>query len=288
MPTPADIIAAKTPLPTALSSAEIRQQLSPGIRARSLFSARTTEAAYLRRVKALLEQYAAGKINAADVRLGMIEQLARLGYDAEAGGFPGDAALGIPPAQRDTLRDLASTMRLKLVIDTNVRQARSVAQTVAGSTPVALALYPGWTLGRVLSRKQPRGDWSLRWQAAYDAVGGAGAAATEMTALKSSPIWAALGAGAGGYTDTLDTPYPPFAFGSGYSWRPASRERCIELGLIAADEPATGPDPASISLAPADSTLAEAFADMPPDWRERAIAGIQATVRVVPLQEVTT
>jgi len=57
-----------------------------------------------------------------------------------------------------------------------------------------------------------------------------------MIALKDSPIWQALGDGAGGYRDTLGNPYPPFAFSSGMAWRGVRRERCIEMGLIGENE----------------------------------------------------
>ena len=67
-----------------------------------------------------------------------------------------------------------------------------------------------------------------------------------MIALKSSPIWAALGAGAGGFRDTLGNPYPPFAYGSGLDWDDVERERCEELGLIGPGEVARVPDAPSI------------------------------------------
>ena len=53
-----------------------------------------------------------------------------------------------------------------------------------------------------------------------------------MVALKSSPIWQALGDGAGGFRDTLGNPYPPFAFGSSYAWVHVDRLEARELGLL--------------------------------------------------------
>jgi hypothetical protein len=269
--------------PTRMGSAEI-SRLAAGVRARALFSARTTEARHLSTLRRVLADMASGKGNAADARLALLRSLQSIGYDPERGGFPGQTD-GIPPAPWGSLRDLSSTPRLKLQLDTNLRQARSVAQSVAGSTPVALALEPGWTLGRVFGRAQPRGDWPARWAAARDATGGVGSAEREFTALKDSPVWQALGDGAGGYEDTLGQPYPPFAFGSGIAWRPADRATCERLALLSPGEVATAPD-GTASLAPADAELDAAFADMPANWRESALAGVRAGASIQSNREV--
>ena len=94
-------------------------------------------------------------------------------------------------------------------------------------------------------------DWELRWQDALDACGDEKASdcfdeTGRMVALKSSPIWQALGDGEGGYTDTLSNPYPPFAFESGMGWESVSREEAEELGLI---EPGEEVKPAEFDLA---------------------------------------
>jgi hypothetical protein len=56
-----------------------------------------------------------------------------------------------------------------------------------------------------------------------------------MVALKTSPIWAEIGRGAGGYLDTIGTEYPPFAFGSGLAWvnvgRREWKRRCAAEGV---------------------------------------------------------
>ena len=53
----------------------------------------------------------------------------------------------------------------------------------------------------------------------------------DFVALKSSPIWQALGDGVGGFKDTLGNPYPPFAFGSGMGWTDVSADDAASLGL---------------------------------------------------------
>ena len=92
--------------------------------------------------------------------------------------------------------------------------------------------YPGWRFTRVSPRRVPRTDWPQRWAAAGAACGFEGASRTSFVALKDSPIWAALGSGAGGFSDATGSDVPPFAYGSGMGWVRASRAECIKLGLI--------------------------------------------------------
>ena len=57
-----------------------------------------------------------------------------------------------------------------------------------------------------------------------------------MVALKSSGVWLALGDGAGGYSDTLGNPFPPFAYNSGYDVDEITREDAVALGLMSEDD----------------------------------------------------
>ena len=77
-------------------------------------------------------------------------------------------------------------------------------------------------------------------------------------ALKSSPIWQALGDGVGGFRDTLGNPYPPFCYSSGMAWLDADRETCERFGLDCPDSSAL-PD---VSLSPAESDILEAAQDL--------------------------
>lgn len=102
--------------------------------------------------------------------------------------------------------------------------------------------FPALELHRVYDREVPRGfkvgkggaivpdpdnDWPSRWEAAGgELVDG------RMVALKSDPIWQALGDGEGGYEDTLGNPFAPFAFNSGYDADEVSREDAVALGLM--------------------------------------------------------
>lgn len=241
MATGADILA-KALMPTTASSAEIRARVAEQIRARSVFSARTPSMRYLAKLQKVLAEIADGTMNDAAARTALREFGQALGYTPD-GGFPGEAAT--PPAPAGGLRDLLSPARLKIVLDTNRRLANSAKQQIDGSSDYALYAYPAWSLERIYSRRVARPDWGSRWQAAGDSVGWEGAAkgaptvfgAPRMIALKDSPIWSALGNGAGGYEDVLGVAMPPFAYGSGLAWRAVKRAEAEELGLLKAGDP---------------------------------------------------
>jgi hypothetical protein len=126
----------------------------------------------------------------------------------------------------------ASEAKLDFVVKTQRRMAQSLGQLAAGSTPGQLRRYPAWRLVRGGTRMVPRADWLRRWIAAGSESGWQGACKDDFVALKSSPIWAALGAGAGGFRDAIGNPFPPFAFGSGMTWERVSRDEAAELGLV--------------------------------------------------------
>ena len=219
MPSVAEILGLKTPTPTALDTAGIRARWSQRLREQALFSARMTLQGYLDRVQAVLMQVADGTLDASAARIALTDKLAELGYTPE----PGTAG---------TLKDARTLARLNLVLKTNRQTAASLAQLAESEDPQVAALFPAWELASGGYRKQHRTDWPQRWKAAGERVGWRGAHRTKMVALKSSPIWQALGDGAGGFLDTLGNPYPPFAFGSSYEWVPVDRLEAKELGLL--------------------------------------------------------
>lgn len=219
MPSVAEILGLKTPTPTALDTAGIRARWSQRLREQALFSARMTLQGYLDRVQAVLMQVADGTLDASAARIALTDKLAELGYTPE----PGTAG---------TLKDARTLARLNLVLKTNRQTAASLAQLAESEDPQVAALFPAWELASGGYRKQHRTDWPQRWKAAGERVAWRGASRTKMVALKSSPIWQALGDGAGGFRDTLGNPYPPFAFGSSYEWVPVDRLEARELGLL--------------------------------------------------------
>ena len=231
----------KALLPTSLGSEEIRAAISADILRQSVFSARMTNARYLAQVRAVCAQVAGGGMNLADARMRLTRALRDMGHDT---------------VNASGVADPASRRRLDLIVNTRTEMAANAAR-INSQTPGTCYAFPAWELVRYEGRRVPR-DWPARWKAAGNAVGWVGAAqdSTEMVALKDSPIWQALGNGAGGYRDTLGNPYPPFAFSSGMDWRGVRRPRCIALGLITADTPPQVPE--RVSVAPTDDEISEA------------------------------
>lgn len=213
--TAAETLAGKRAKATSLASAALRQW-SERLKQHSLFSARTTSARYLDMVKRRLMEVAARVTTPQEAERRLRETLKDLGYRPET-GFP-DARGRVPPATRGSIRDLSSSRRIQLILDTNVKQARSLGQVAASENPLTLMSLPAWKLTRTGARKKPRGNWPKRWAEAGAACGWQGASRRQMVALKTSPIWQKLADGAGGFRDTLGSPYPPFAFGSGMAW----------------------------------------------------------------------
>jgi len=225
-------------LPTNLGSDEIRAHYAADILRRSVFSARMEIARYLARIRDVCSAFSAGEMNLGAARLALHDELARMGHSPLDGGG---------------ITNPASIRRLDLILKTQRRMAASVAR-LASQTETTVELFPAWELTRFSGRQAPREDWDRRWRAAGAACGWEGALEHagewpdwKMVALKSSPIWEALGNGAGGFRDTLRNRFPPFAFGSGLSWLDVSREQCIRYGLISEDTEVEKPAPASLS-----------------------------------------
>jgi hypothetical protein len=228
-------------LPTALGSAEIRSSIASQILRQSVFSARMESARYLAQVQKVCAQVAGGGMNLAAARLELTRALRNMGHDT---------------ANAKGITDPASVRRLNLIIKTRSEMAANAARVNAQDESSVYAV-PAWELLRFGQRRIPR-DWAARWKAAGDAVGWAGASRDygAMVALKSSPIWQALGDGAGGYKDTLGNPYPPFAFSSGMAWAGVERRECVKLGLISEDErPGV---PRKVEVAPTADQISEA------------------------------
>ncbi len=226
---PAQAILAKVTLPTALDSEGFRAKYGAAIHKQALTSARATSDAFLKDFQKALAALARGEINTADARGRLMDSLDSLGY-TPSGGFPGGET--VPSAPGGSLRDLSSFRRLNLMLETNLATADSLAQMAVVEDPGILDDYPAFELIPGGYRARPRADWPERWRAAFDACGGEGAHPTEMIARVDSPIWAALGEGAGGFRDTLGNPFPPFAWGSSHIWVNVSRAEAEALGIV--------------------------------------------------------
>lgn len=196
-----------------------------------MFSARTTVTEYLDEVKEILHDYMAGvgevqfgpnqgepiSQGKGRARMLMYEKLMDLGLVGEAEG------------DSKRIDDLASSIRLNLIIDTQSKIAHSLDQLATASDPLQKELNPCWELVRDEYRKNPR-DWGVRWANAANAVAWEGVAknTARFIAKKDSPIWQELGNGEEG----LHNPYPPFAFNSGMGWEIVTAEECegLEFG----------------------------------------------------------
>lgn len=218
-------------LPTNLSAAEL-QEMTQRLAERVFFSARTTNAWYVERLKGLVERYVTGEgrdNDLAQLRVEARDLLARAGYTPEK-GFPGDEELGIPPAKPGSLRDLSSEKRLNTIFETQAGMMRGLGLKLRGLT--RLDTYPAYELVRIGSRRMPR-EWLERWNEAADNVNNEGVAQGQgltMMALKTSPVWRALGSSAL-FDDGLNVDHPPFAFGSGMGWREVPAAEATEAGL---------------------------------------------------------
>lgn len=212
------VLATRRPTETDLSSRELRERWTARIKREAVFSARTTCRAYVDSIKSALMAVASRSITPDAAERRLKGELEKFGYTPQRGFAGKPPSARIPPALPGTMTDLGSSRRIQLIIDTNVKRARSMGQMAAGENPVFLMANPAWRLTRTGARKKPRGDWRARWKAAGDAVAWKGALKSQYVALKSSPIWQSLGDGAGGYGDALGSPFPPFAFGSGLAW----------------------------------------------------------------------
>lgn len=238
-------LASRRTMPTSLTTAEL-QQLDGDILRGSLFSAQTTLVPYLDRMREVIRESLSPRagirrhddgtpitegMNLADGRLALSRELQRLGYRPDADKF-------------GTIEDLGSRRRLDLVIETNVGISRGFGEHMESIDDDVLLAFPAQELYRAGEPKVRR-DWQRRWRAAAQAVGDEDAIRILdehglMIARKDSPIWQALGDGAGlpedERGDALHNPYAPFAFGSNMRTRDVSRSRSIELGVIRRDE----------------------------------------------------
>lgn len=217
--------------PTAASSAEMRAFGADFHRA-NFASARTTDAGYLQRlhdmVTRLVNPRAAGgepgtSLSIPDFVAEGRRYLAGIGYAAE-------------PGKEDTIEDLASDARLRLVAETNAAVHRGFGAATFSNRPAVLDAFPALELYRLRFVERER-DWDARWRAAVGEAGDDAARTVQaktgrMVARKDSGVWQALGDGAGGYMDTLGNPFPPFAFKSGMRTRSVSRAEAIRLGVI--------------------------------------------------------
>jgi len=224
----------------------MRASIAADIRRRSILSARTFEEPYLRLVRDVSAKLAGGQMDDATARMHLQKWLDDSGYQA-------------PPDLKGSLLDRSSARRINLILDTQRTMAASVAN-IQAETDASLSLFPAYELVRFGKSRVPRDDWHLRWKSAGDACGWEGASRTRMMARKDSPIWQELGNGAGGFTDTLENPYPPFAFGSSMDWMPVDRKTAEAEGIEGT------PGRTDASLTPSEKEIADVLRKFGPEF----------------------
>ena len=213
-----------------------------------------------------LQRYA-GKISQMKLQQAcdMVKDIAEQALKTEqgVGAAGGTVTTGLNPASSRGVLDIGlKSLGLESIGETmNMGFFLRIASEVADGAGKMMAdnfdqetvdFYPAWEFTRLDEVEVPRGtevvkgvvqtwngwdDPDGRWVAACDESGDDDALQVfqdtgRMVALKSSDVWAALGAGAGGYTDCLGNSFPPFAFGSGMYRDNVSRHEAVELGLM--------------------------------------------------------
>lgn len=211
-------------LPTTMGSAELRE-LGAELRARSVFTARGSNAIFVSTLKGLINQLVSGEIDPGEVKRALRAALDVLGYSPEGGFGPEDLGQ-VPPAVEGSLQDLRSNTRLNLIVRTQQELMAGAGQQARGTSPERLDAFPAWELVRIMPVRVPR-DWPSRWRLA-----GGTLREGRMVALKGDPIWGDLGSSSN-FDDALDVDSPPFAYNSGMGWREVNREEAERLGVIA-------------------------------------------------------
>jgi hypothetical protein len=214
-------------MPTNLGSRELKQ-LDADVRAKSLFSARNTNLGILSQIQDSLTGLLEGEFNEATARMQIQLAIRSTGYKPET-GFPGDEGRNIPSANPESLQDLSSDRRIRLVTETNMRQALGFARNITGNSETAREEFPAWELVRVWPRRVEREDWKTRFTRA-----GGTLAVGRMVALKDDSVWDNLGS-TELFDDGLGQPFEPYAWGSGMGRVPVDRDKALSLGVITND-----------------------------------------------------
>ncbi len=211
----------KEQLPAEWDSSMWREQ-EPDFRTKAFFSARVENARFLDRAQGLIFDYMAktteqipqpdGTVKVA-LRANGREHFVKLMRDFMIAEGMAKQSEFVGVNQKD-VTDLRSLARLRLIFDTNVRQAYGFGQWKQGMTPGALRAFPAARLIRDRGVKEPR----LRHQLHLGEV-----------RLKTDPRWAHFhnARDIGGF----EVPWGPYGFNSGVTQEDVSREEARELGL---------------------------------------------------------
>ena len=249
----------KEQLPADWDSAEWQAQ-EPDFRSKAFFSAKVENARFLDRAQAALFDDMAKVRETITLPDGTtttaLRTSGRAHFVQQMQDFMIAEGITTEEEYRDVnpnnIRDIRSSARLRLIFDTNTRQAFGFGQWKQGMKPSILKAFPAARLIRVRGVSEPR----PRHQEALGEV-----------MLKTDPRWAE-------YHNAKDiggfgVPWGPYGFRSGVSQETVSRSEARKLGL---DVSKVSPnDEARIT----DETSAS-VAKMSPDVKTKLIAELRA------------
>ena len=115
-------------LPTEKNSLEISRDFEAKLRAQAFFSARVAESRILDRLRSVSDAYSRGEIGLAEARTQLKKFLRGEGKDDGS----------------DSLRNLASTARLNLILEQNARMAAAVGRYQVSMDPEIKERWPCW------------------------------------------------------------------------------------------------------------------------------------------------
>lgn len=212
---------AKAILPTSLMTRDL-DRIRPEIRQAVQFSAQTTNAAHVQKIKELLDKAVGISETTPGESWGNAMQELRNSLD----GLRYKPA----PGKAGTMEDLRSDPRVRLIVETNQKMAHGFGRWAQSQDETVLDLWPGKEFYRAEDRKEWR-DWPEIWSANggrfFD--GPSDYPQGRMIALKNDEIWEKI--------NRFGNAFPPYDFNSGMSDdRDIDRDFCVENDLLAENE----------------------------------------------------
>lgn len=215
MATASDYIYGKKTVPSDMRTAQW-DAVSAWCKERAFFMASVTSAEHLQAFRSAVQQMVDGTMSGTDARKLLRMHLQGSGYQAPAG-------------LEGTIKDLSTTARLKVTLNTNVAMARGWAQMSQFKGDIA---HPGIMLYRDIRPKGKPRPWVNICRERVGNMPGVvltGNPDEPMVALSNSPAWAMI--------SRFGTPYPPFDYNSGMRIKPVSLDDCIDkYHLITEDD----------------------------------------------------
>lgn len=236
------LLGGKETVPSEMLTAEWAR-VPQWIRERQFYMAGVTKAAILEDFREAAGLIVEGKSNIPQATRELQALLDAQGYQPK-------------PGEEGTIKDLRSARRIAITLATNVKLLQGWAKKERGLRDGTLRAFPAWELVRLEDRAVPR-EWHKIWEDA----GGTLTADGRMIALKTDPIWKAIGTA---FEDSIGVDYPPFMWGSGMGWRAISRKEAKALGLL---DQAAAKEPPAPPVSSPNATL-EARAPEAPEIRQ--------------------